>query len=337
MRNWKCFLVGFATIAVPMGATGPAHADARAVAEALFRDGTQLLTAGRVEEACPKLAESQKLDPALGTLFYLAACHEKQGLTASAWSEFSSATAWAQRTNQPERAAFGRKHLAQLEANLTTIVLSADRIPGLELRVDDGLLSAAAIGTPLPVDPGSHTIEAKAPGFQPWRTAIEVPPDAQQLTVTVPPLVAAGAAAPRSAEPTAPSPTHSSVSHREPADNSDSHVLLWTTAGVAVAGIVAGSVFGVLTFGIRDRAIAECPGNVCGPGGLNDIDRAKTYATIATVGFGVGLLGAAATGYLWLRIHGSTGHGQSAGGPSLFVSPILSPSGAGFALTAPIQ
>lgn len=325
------------TVTVATAVSGTAHADARAVAEALFRDGTQLLTAGHTDEACPKLAESQRLDPALGTLFYLAACHEKQGLTASAWSEFSSATAWAQRTNQPERVAFGRKHLAQLEPKLSTVVLSADPVAGLELRVDDGLLSAAAIGTPLPVDPGSHTIEARAPGFRPWRTAIEVPPDAQKLTIAVPTLVAMSTTSQIAPETKAPPASHRSDSTPRNAGTSAAPTLLWTAAGVTAAGVVAGSVFGVLTFGMRDRANEQCPDNVCGPGGLANIDRAKTYATISTIAFGVGLVGAAATGYLWFRGDGSASRAQSARGPNVFVFPSISPSGAELALTGGFQ
>jgi hypothetical protein len=337
MRTCTGFALAIVTASVATAISGTAHADARAVAEALFRDGTQLLTAGRIDEACPKLAESQRLDPALGTLFYLAACHEKQGLTASAWSEFSSATAWAQRTNQPERVAFGRKHLAQLEPKLSTVVLSAEPVAGLELRVDDGLLSAAAIGTPLPVDPGSHTIEARAPGFRPWRTAIEVPPDAQKLTVSVPTLVALSTTSPISPQSTAPLAPHGSDSPPRTARSSAAPVLLWTAAGVTAAGVVAGSVFGVLTFGMRDRADEQCPGNVCGAGGLGDIDRAKTYATISTVAFGLGLVGAAATGYLWFRSDGGASRAQSAGGPAVLVLPNISPSGAGMALTGGFQ
>ncbi len=327
-------ILAVATFSVGLGISTTARADAKAVAEALFRDGTQLLTAGRVEEACPKLAESQRLNPALGTLFYLAACHERQGLTASAWSEFSSATAWAQRSNQPERVAFGRKHLAQLEPKLSTVVLSADSVPGLELRVDDGLLGAAAIGTALPVDPGSHTIEARAPGFRPWRTAIEVAPEAEKLTVNVPPLVALPASSPHAADTPASSASDRAAHPESSQPASDSHLLLWTAAGLAVAGIATGSVFGVLTFGMRDRATSECPGGVCTGDGFANIDRAKTDATISTVAFGVGLAAAAATGYLWFRGSASASPTLSAGGPSILVAPSISPYGAGVAVTA---
>jgi hypothetical protein len=303
--------------AAAMAVVTNAHADPRTAAEALFRDGTQLLEEGRSDAACPKLAESQKLDPALGTLFYLAACHEKQGRTASAWSEFTSATEWAQRSNQPERVEFGRKHLKTLEAKLSAVLIRATPVSGLELRVDDGLLSAAAIGTPLPLDPGSHVVEARAPGYEPWRTNVTVASDAETQVVTVPPLAAA---APPPAEAPSPAPATSYSAPR---------ILTWTAGAATVAAVGVGAVFGGMTLSARDAAKSECPNERCSPGGFSDIDRARTDATVSTISFGVALTAALTTGVLWIWGDATPkARPPPIAGPSVVVSPTVAPHAA---------
>ena len=79
-----------AAAALALTLTSDASAQERdpAAAQALFDQGQALVNAGKPEEACPKLAESYRLDPGIGTQFHLAACHELEGRIASAWAEF---------------------------------------------------------------------------------------------------------------------------------------------------------------------------------------------------------------------------------------------------------
>src|SRR3954447_25768971 len=64
---------------------------AGAQAEVLFRQGRDLLAAGKVAEACSAFEESQKLEAAVTTLLNLAGCREKLGQFATAWGLFLDA------------------------------------------------------------------------------------------------------------------------------------------------------------------------------------------------------------------------------------------------------
>src|SRR5664279_1214733 len=74
-----------------------------ATAQALFDEGKRLMNAGNFAEGCPKLVESQRLDPGGGTLFAIAICHEGEGKTATAWADYNVALAEARRDNRKDR------------------------------------------------------------------------------------------------------------------------------------------------------------------------------------------------------------------------------------------
>ena len=84
----------------------PAMADTRdpAAAEALFEAGRQAATRGDWTTACPKFAESQRLDPAPGTLLNLADCEEHLGHLASAWDCVARGHRVARAGRRPRRA-----------------------------------------------------------------------------------------------------------------------------------------------------------------------------------------------------------------------------------------
>jgi hypothetical protein len=170
---------------------GQARAQARtevALAEALYRQARELSAAGNYAEACPKFAESYRLDPATGTLLNLAACHEAEGKTATAWIEYSDALAAARRDNRAVRVKYAQERMAAIEPKLSRLTLlvppELDE-PELELWLDGTPVGRAARGVATPVDPGRHVVEAKAPGKKPLRMEVEVLPNADQKTVMI--------------------------------------------------------------------------------------------------------------------------------------------------------
>src|SRR3954470_22350515 len=85
-------------------ASAQTSASDKAAAEALFDQGVRLMKQNSFGEACPNLEESERIDPAVGTLLYLGECYERMGKTASAWATFREAASLANNSNQADRA-----------------------------------------------------------------------------------------------------------------------------------------------------------------------------------------------------------------------------------------
>lgn len=197
--------------------TAGAQTETRAaVAEALYRQARDLMAAGDYEKACPKFAESQRLDPATGTLLNLASCHEKQGRLASAWLEYSDAAVAARRDQREDRVEYAQSRALSLEPKLSrlTLLLAADADePELSIELDGASVGRAVVGAPTPVDAGTHTVRASAPGKKSWSQSILIGAEAAQQSLTIPKLelappdAAATPATPPSAAVTAPGPS----------------------------------------------------------------------------------------------------------------------------------
>src|SRR5262245_2596708 len=111
-----------------MAAVAPALAEPtateRAMADSLFNEAKKLLARGKPPEACAKLAESYKLDPAGGTLLNLGMCHEIEGKTATAWTEFELALALARKSRRADREKAAREHMTALEPRMSRITVT---------------------------------------------------------------------------------------------------------------------------------------------------------------------------------------------------------------------
>ncbi|HEY6561598.1 MAG TPA: hypothetical protein VI072_30215, partial [Polyangiaceae bacterium] len=176
---------------VASGAALAQSSTGAAFAETLYRQGRDLMAQGKAAEACPKFAESQRLDPATGTLLNLAACYETVGRLASAWLAYTEAAVAARRDGRADRVNFAEQRITLLEpklSRLTVVVGPGADAPGLEVRLNGALFGSASRGVPTPVDPGTYRIEATAPGKKRWSEQLVIGKDAATHTATVPPL-----------------------------------------------------------------------------------------------------------------------------------------------------
>lgn len=318
----------------------PAQAQAsvadKAAAEALFQEGKTLFERGEYEQACSKFAASQEIDAGVGTLLFLGDCFERSGRTASAWATLKEAAGLARTKGQAEREAYARKRAGELEGRLCRLVLrappSAQSVVGLEVKLNGGPVPRASWGTPVPVDPGTQTVEVSAPGYQ---TSIqEIPIEAPGTTTPVDlrqlePLPAPTPAAPSPAPPVmgdqpSPTPTDPGASQR---------TLGWVLGGAGIAGLVVGGVFGGRAMSKNDDSMDHCrTDTLCDPEGLDLRDQARSAATVSTVAFAAGAVLTGGGLVLLLTAEPSPGRAEAALVEKLELSPGLGPGQAGLLL-----
>jgi hypothetical protein len=244
----------------PSAHAEPSAAD-RALATQLFQEGREAMARGDLAVACPKLEESQRLDPGGGTLLNVATCHEAAGRTATAWTEFHEALGMAERDGQPERVTFAEEHIAALEPRLARLVIvvppPADH-ESLTILRDGSPVARPAWGTAMPIDPGEHRIDATAVDRQGWSTTITVvDADRREIVVPVleplPPLPAPPPLAP-------PPPPHWAVPPAPPPETSREPRRLagWVVAATGFGALAAGGIAGVVAIVKDDQSDALC-------------------------------------------------------------------------------
>lgn len=272
-----------------------------AAAEALFEEAKQLLEQGAYDGACPKFAESYRLDPATGVLFALAICHERSGKLASAWAEFIDTAGRAHAEQNREREAAARERADALYSRLPFLVIRVEpvtaKLPGLAVQEDDVPLRPAAFGTPLPVDPGKHRVRAEAPAHEPWETTLEIGSKPGLQTITVPALAPER---PKSAAVPARAATAPVNERRSSLELTPLRVGAVALGGAGLASLGLGGAALIRALDEKARSDRGCGGAGCTPAAENDRAVAHEAATWATVGAisGLALLGAGAV--LWV-------------------------------------
>jgi len=279
-------------ICSPRTALADTSATDKATAEALFAEGKRLMDSKKFAEACARFADSQRLDPGVGTLLNLGVCYERNGKTASAWATYKEAARAAADAGEAAREKFARDHAASLEAKLaklSVVVPPSSAVDGLQVTRDGEPVPAGSWGLPLPVDPGAHVIAASAPKHKAVSLSVTVPPAGAQ-TVTVPLLESGldtGVSPPPASQPVAPAPEGSTGAPSSPQGEQSAPGATQRTWGI-VAGAVGLAAIGTgVTLGFvgkheYNQSGSGCQNGVCTQGALQNETSGQSLGDVGT-------------------------------------------------------
>lgn len=251
-------------------------------AKKLFGEAKVKFEKGDYAGALPLYQEADGLIPGARPKYQAAYCLDKLGQPANAvaaYQKFLASSPDADKFKTELVEAKGR--IAALETTPAKVRVATDPpgVPGLRLTVD----GAAQPGPELTVSPGKHTIAASAAGYDPATQTIEVKfDDKRDVTLVLQKSAVGVAVVP---PPPAPPPPAAGAAPAPPPPKTHPHqrsrIPAYVTLGLAGAGAVVGTIFGVQALGSKSDFNATPTSDLA--------DKADRNALIADMSFAVAL------------------------------------------------
>jgi hypothetical protein len=301
--------------------------EARSSARAAATEGLHALQEGRYKDAVDLCTRAESLMHAPTHLLLIARAQTKLGHLVEAEEAYIKIQRDRLAPNAPrafvDAQAAANDEQAALAPRVPTlkVTLEGDATDA-QITLDGAPFPAALVGLASPINPGSHTLQARSPSAAAEPFTVTINEGAKQsVSLTMRPVAAA--------VPVAEQAPAESVPAEEPASgHAGLRTAGWIGVGVGVAGLAVGAVLVIKNHSDRNDANA-----LCGPAGCPDSkrsqiasfdDEANSAATLSWVAFGVGAAGLV-TGatLLWL------GHGKHANPQSGEVSPWFGTRGVG--------
>lgn len=250
-----------------LATTSPAHADD--TAESLFTEARGLLKDGKTAEACERFGLSLGMFEARGVakltaaaMINLADCREQNKQLATAWALFLETATMAQNESLRTVATEARKRAGLLQPRLSYLTISVaddNRVEGLVITRDGQPIESTLWNQGVPIDGGSYTVTAVAPGNAEWSARAEVPIEGGKVSVEIPRLKRLGDYAETvtpEKDTVKPEPDAEATATERPGGRTFG-ALHWAgigTASVGVLAIGAGVYFGLQAGKISDEA-----------------------------------------------------------------------------------
>jgi hypothetical protein len=268
----------------------------RETARSLMQEGRELRDKGHVQDALKRFKAADDIMHVPTTALEVARTQAAVGQLIEARDTIANIRKAPASPNDPEPFKEARAKADELDASLEgripalTIVVNGAAAGETPSIVVDGIpVPTAAVGLPRRVNAGRHTVVAKTATGSGDQTVDVKEGEQKEVQVTLSGSNSTGPApdqgTPAPAQPEQPE-TAGATSHSPT-------VLTYAGIGVGAAGLIAGTITGIMSMSKTSALKNECVKNHCTSGhGLSDYNAANTLATISDVGFVVGAVGA---------------------------------------------
>jgi hypothetical protein len=305
-RTLGPYLTGIAAVLLWVGAANaePSAAD-RATARSLATEGYWALHDKRYAEAADRFGRADALVHAptltldwarsLVGLGQFVEAQERYELIIREGVDSKAPPSWQRALSD------AKSELAALRPRLSWVTINVAGGGDAHVSIDGAAVSSAVIGIRRAINPGSHEFAATANGYLSSRQTITLA-EGQEASVALELQVDPNQ---KPAEPVLDAPQPVQVVVTQPTRN---RTPAYVAFGVGAAGIVVGSVTGVLWLGKRSSLKEACQPTPddCDPAQQNTLDQFHTLGIISGTGFAVGAAGVATGITLWLLENSST-------------------------------
>jgi hypothetical protein len=250
-------LVFLACALVAWSAHAQAPSPGKDVAKKLFDEGVDLEKKNDFAGALAKYNEAEQITVTAGLHFHLAFCLEQTNKLAAALDAYEVALKLARDTSKAD---VEKAVLARLEPLRTRVPFLAVKtnVTDASVQLDGTSLASVLLdGKPFRVDPGEHTIVARAPGYTTFTKKVQIAAGATTNVDIA--LTRESAAAPAPVPVPAPhEDTHDVAEPPPEAPKSGSKAVPIALAAGAVALIAGGVVFYVVADNAQSDAQTDC-------------------------------------------------------------------------------
>ncbi|MCA9620329.1 MAG: PEGA domain-containing protein [Myxococcales bacterium] len=250
----------------------------REEAKKAYGDASKAFDEGKFDEALPLFVKADELYPGAAPKHKIAICHDKLGHTDEAIAAYQTFIDSNPGDKYADRLTEAEGRIKELKASLPSkvvLTLAPEGLAAPQITVDGNPATPVGdAGNELELTAGEHTIVVSAEGYQPVTEVVTLEGGQKlDLALTLAPVAVAP-------EPEPP-PVETPPLAPEETSGGSSNIPAYVTLGIAGAGAILGTIFGIQALGKK--------GDFDDNPTVENADDAERAALIADMSFGVAL------------------------------------------------